>query len=249
MIRGILLIKALLLSILFSLAACSLFKADPAPDAGFSDNPGAMEDAHSESPFHRGWASSYWLENNKKYRNIIIAPVNTEHLLKASWWENQNSKTKESLEIDRQNIATFFRENLIRAYKEDPQSRFVVTDTPGLNTLVLEIAIVELVPAKKYFNLVSSIGGLFVPGASYVSSLGKGSIAIEGRVRDSQTGIVHVKFADRESDKSAPINLAAFDWYRGSKQHIQDWAEQLVMLGSSEHKLVAASSPFTLTPW
>ena len=116
--------------------------------------------------------------------------------------------------------------------------------------MIIELAITELVPAKAWFNTAATAAGFVIPGAGLLSFAGKGSVAIEGRVRDGKTGEVLATFADREKDKSAPINLASMSWYQSGKQNVDDWADQIAeLLHTPRSHDVTDSSPFTLLPW
>jgi hypothetical protein len=89
-----------------------------------------------------------------------------------------------------------------------------------------------------------------IAGTIATKALGKGAVAIEGRLVDSQTREVIAMFADREETKTAPINLAATTWYRGIEVIVQDWADQTVeIINTPRSHTVEDTSFFTLMPW
>ena len=60
-------------------------KADvvtPAPDAGFIQDP-ERETKRADLPFQKVWVESG--VDFKHYRELIVAPVNTQHMLKMDW--------------------------------------------------------------------------------------------------------------------------------------------------------------------
>ena len=232
------------------LCSCALFKGDPAKDAGFIAEPERMSKWPHRVPFHKIWVSDKWLSKKNYYRRAIVAEVNTEHITKHNWWKALSVVSKDQLEEDSREIANYLRDTIIKTAKKDPARRVFIVDKSGPGTFVLKLALVELVPANSFLNFTSSVTGIFIPGAGLASSAGKGSIAIEGKLVDSRTGELLVTFKDREIDKSAPVNLASYTWYEGSKRNIEDWAEQMVeIMNTPLSYQVADSSPFTLSPW
>jgi hypothetical protein len=89
--------------------------------------------------------------------------------------------------------------------------------------LVLELALVELVPSKAFWNVGAGAAGFIVPGASLLSLAGAGSIAIEVRARDgANQQVIEMlekieaeggdaqKFVDRAKDKKDNSRLMGF---------------------------------------
>ncbi len=230
--------------------ASEKMKADPAPDSGFLTAPEKMAENRDRYPFNRVWISPTLKQNRDSYRKIVISPVNVAHLQQMSWWQQQSAVSQESLRKDAKEIASYIRKTFSDAVLKDPNRRFMLTNVPGENTLIFETALVELVPAKAFFNAAATVGGFFVPGAGYATMAGKGSVAIEMRVRDGKTGAVLAQMADRELGKSALVDVAGMTWYDSSKNIIVDWANQFIALANTDpNTKVADSSPFELVTW
>jgi hypothetical protein len=211
-------------------------KAAPAPPAGFIQNHEIMVE-DEKSPFHRAWydRDADW----DGYTQILVAPVNTDYLPKADWWEGV------TLAVDRQKdsqqIANYMQTKVAEAFKSDPNGRFRLVDSTGPRTLVLEMALVQLVPTKVWLNAAGMI---------FAVTIDHGTVAMEARVRDGATGNVIATFADREHGKSSLVSVANLMWYSHAKHVIDDWAAQMVQVtktGGTEH--VEDSSVFTLQPW
>ena len=119
--------------------------------------------------------------------------------------------------------------------------------------VVLELAIVELVPSHAVISAVGLIAPFAQAPALAVASkiAGKGtSVAIEGRLRDSVTGEVLMMFADREEPPFRIISLKAITWYGDAEDSIETWSKQLVELANTpKTKKVEDASNFTLLPW
>jgi hypothetical protein len=77
----------------------------------------------------------------------------------------------------------------------------------------------------------------------------QGAVAIEGVLRDADTGELLFAFADRESGKLAPVNLNDFTRYSHARDIINDWARQLnrIIAGRGAVRVVD-TSPVTLLP-
>ena len=215
------------------LAGC---KAAPAPPAGFIQNHEIMT-KDQKSPFHRVWYDTNVDLND--YERILIAPVNTNYLTQADWW--QSITFAANRRKDSQRIADYTWTKVCGAFDSDPDKRFEAAYTRGPRTLVLEIALVQLVPTKIWLN---AIGTVFAMSVDY------GSVAMEARVRDGATGKVIATFADREQGKSSLISIANLTWYSHARHIIDDWAKQMVeVIKTGGLENVADSPAFTLRPW
>jgi hypothetical protein len=126
-----------------------------------------------------------------------------------------------------------------------PNGHFRVTHTPGPSTLVIDLSIKELVPAKKYWNATATAAGFVIPGAGLLGAAGKGSIVIDGQVYDGATGNILAGFTTRESDDTALINTSQFSWYRGSEKSIDDVAQKTAaFLNAPAGTVIKKSSNF-----
>ena len=225
-------------------------KAGGAKPSGYLDEAEPMTENRERYPFNRVWISPDWPEKRAGYHKVILAPVNLDYLETMAWWQTQNSRTKESLKEDQARIAAYMSERFEEAIRNDPRHEVEVVSQPGPDTVVLELALVELIPSKIFFNAAATAGGFFVPGTGALGALGKGSVAIEGRLKDSTTGTVFVQMADREENKHALVDVAGLTWYDGAKDAIDDWARQFVELADTPLTAkVNDSSPFTLITW
>ena len=167
-----------------------------------------------------------------------------------SWWDNFNAEPKSELMEDRHTIANYLRESFTTALQNDPVVHHEVVNSPKHRTMILEMALVELVPTKAFMRSVMDVFGLLIPGAQVLGLTGSGSVAIEGRIRDADTGEVIFKFADRQQDKTAIISAQDFTWHGHAKEIIDDWAKEFVELyDTPSSHMVAMSSHFTLKPW
>jgi hypothetical protein len=211
-----------------------------------------MHKMDERAPFDRAWIGDPIEFQRKKetYKKLFIKPVNTDHLLQQTWWDDLNLQDSDRLKEDIVTLAIYMHDRFVNAIKTDPRHALEIVDAPGPETFVLELALVQIKPTKPAVNIIGDTLGVFVPGGGLVKTVGSGSIAIEAVLRDGLTNEELVLFADREADKMAPISLNDYTWYGHAKEIIDDWADQYVELASTplSHK-VEAGLPFTLAPW
>lgn len=229
-----------------------IMKADPAPDSGFLEEPERMAEHRERAPFNRVWVDPAFSAAN--YRSILVAPVNTEHVLATSTWAKMSVR-EFTIEKDLANIAADFRQMVIDGFRESGENRFAIVESPAEDTMILELAITELVPGKAFLGAVGLAAWaappvVGVPAGAAASFAQAGWMAIEGRVRDAKTGQVMAMFADREQSKTRILDLQAVTWYGHARESMDDWAEQLVLLANTPREVpVEDSSWFRLRPW
>jgi hypothetical protein len=223
------------LAVVLLLGAC---QTAPAPDSGFLEDSEKMV-KEERLPFDRVW---YDREVEfQSYTEIMVLPVNTEHLMAMSWWKET------SFPGDRRagarELGFRLQTRVYDAFEADPDKRFTplafAAKEPDEHTLLLEMALVELVPTRP---VLSVLGG--------PTTLGKGSLAIEGRFVDARTGEVIAMFADRELARQSLINIKDVTWYAHAKVIIDQWADQLVAVTNAGPEGVVKRAPrFELKPW
>jgi len=238
--------------VLLSATALLACKAKPLKqDTGFLDAAGG--DVASEQrdlyPFHQAWFAPGW--NAPKYRSIVIAPVNVEYLKQEGAWAKANLKGNR-LEEDTAKLAVMAQGAFQTAFRDDEHGRFEVVDSPRDDSLVMELALVEVVPNKAVLGALGFAATAASMGAAGIAAkeVGKGSVAIEGRVKQADTGEVVAKFADRETGKFGPINLRRATWYGEQHKIIREWADQWRKIANAKPgEKVKDTKTFTLRPW
>jgi hypothetical protein len=229
-----------------------IMKADAAPDSGFLEDADKMEENRARAPFNRMWVDPAF--SSADYNSILVAPVNTENVLEASTWAKTNIR-QFKVEEDLAEIATEFRDRVIHAFEKSKHNRFAIVDVPNDDTMILELAITELVPGKAFLGTIGLAAwaappAVGVPAGVLASFAQAGWIAIEGRVRDPKTGKVMAMFADREQSKTRVLDVQALTWYGHAHESIRDWAHQMVLIANTPRDVtVEDSSFFRLRPW
>jgi hypothetical protein len=239
-------------ALLVLLAGC---KAEEAPPSGFIEDAQLMS-YNPSTPFNR----SYWNKeyNPRDYDELMVAPVNTQYVMAQNIWEKANlvNVSPEQLKKDIDALAVYTRQSFIRAATNDPKKRFKVVETAGPKTLVLELALVQVVPSKAALNALGYV--TWVPavvtagGAAATDSqdAGKGVVAIEGRIRDGATGKIIGLFSDRERPKTAIIDIKSLNWWAPLKAIVDEWSQQLIALANRPPGAVVKENPsFELMVW
>lgn len=243
----------LFLPFMFFISGCHLLKASPAPDEGFLPFNDKLNEMRERSPFNAGWIpdAKKLDELKKTYKNILVLPVVTD-LLEEKIKKSGNSESwkKEHIE-DAREIAKYFEQKMLLDFKKDNiYTTSSATSDPQPNSFVWEIAITELDPTSPAISAAATAAGFFVPGGGLIRVAGTGSIAIEGIIRDSNTGDVLATFKDRESDKSSPFSVNDFRLYAHAREAIDDWCEQFFLLATTTKDVkVEDSLPVTLNPF
>jgi hypothetical protein len=225
----------------------SQLKAPPSEGAGFV--PMRQMAKRPDLPFDKVWVKQgvHW----KRYHTIYIAPVNTNYLIRASWW--QQSIRADQMQQDVQNMAAFMRTQFIQAFRNDPQHRFRVVMTPERGSLTLELALTELVPSKVLLNAIKIAGPYGSGLAAAVLERGteaQSAVAFESRIKDSNSGETLAMVADKEYAVARPIDLKGFSWYGNAQDLVKTWSRQFVQIANRRPgEVVKPASTFSLKPW
>lgn len=222
-------------------------KAQPAPGSGYV--PMEQLAKNPDLPFNKAWVKE-GVDYNR-YRTIYIAPVNTDYLKKADWW--QETIRADQMQQDIQKIATFMEAEFILAFQEDPRQRLRVVTYPEKGSLTLALALTELVPNHVMLNAIK-IAGPYGSGLAAAAlerrTEAQSTVAFEARVKDTDTGQTVAMFADREFATVRPIDLKGFTWYGNAEDIIQQWAKQFVEVANRRPgEIIKPASTFSLSPW
>jgi hypothetical protein len=231
-----------------------------APDSGFLSHPKLMR-VDKEVPFNRIYVNPKF--KDARFTEVYVAPVNTKHLMAQNSWEKATLANVNKADV-RKNVdllADYMRNAFANAFRNDPKKRFKVVEKPGADTLILEMAIVQLVPSKAELQALSLVPVGFVgligsggmAGASAVTGSedqGKGVIAMEGRTRDGSSGEVVCMFADREHPPASVVDVKALFSWEPAKPICDAWAKQFVEFQTSPSGTKIKEMPnFRLLVW
>lgn len=248
--RGIL---AVLIVLLAGCAAVRAFKADPAPDYGFLPNSKWLKPMPDQSPFNASWITkrrkTYGHFKAKNFK-LYIPPIDLKHV---------NAAINEKIDIERlrkarleeaEVAARYFHEHIKLSVEARTNQQLQIVDMPGPDTFELHLALVELRPTNPGINALGTAAGFFVPGGGLIKIIGKGEVAIEGYLKDSESGVLLEQFKDREIDRAAPFSVKDFQEYAHVRASMDDWSEQLAeILTSPVGTPIEDSLPFSINPF
>jgi hypothetical protein len=193
------------------------------------------------APEYRGKTAS------QQFSKVYFAPVAIGNLSRQGWWTSQSAVTQSKLESDARKLAAHFRRSLANAARNDAGRRLTVVNQPGPDTMIIETAITELIPAKAYWNAAATTAGFVIPGAGLLSAAGSGTISIEGRVRDGGNGKLVASFRDRMKDKMAVVNVDSYTWFGGSEANLDETALNIArVINAKPGVIVSQPSAITL---
>jgi hypothetical protein len=227
------------------LAGC---KASPAPSVGFA-NPAEMK--HDPTiPFDRFWRKPDvdWMS----YDKIYVAEVNTDYMLRMTDW--QKGERKADIEKDVHTLAVYTRAAIIKAFRDDPRHRFQVIDSPtkDMHVLVLEVALIQVVPSKVLLNALGYAPFFVGTGITVVRVIANdnSTAAFESRTRDAATGQIVMLAADREAQEFAIVDLRGLTWYSDAEEIVDNWSKEFVLIANTKPgEKVEGTSTFRLLPW
>lgn len=205
-------------------AKADLFRASPAPVSEFIEEPALLTtEYHRRVPFHTYWrnpSSSAW-NRVEGFDKMTVAPVKISYLRDRSDAFARNGRTEEEAIRLAAYTQTQFENRLARS------GAYTVVRGEGPNTLVLELALIEMNPTNIVGNVARTGASVVVPGSGVAGGMfTKGRIAIEGKLRNAETGELLVQFTDSARDKLTPFSFRDFTAYGHARAAIGDWAKQ-----------------------
>jgi hypothetical protein len=220
----------------------------PAPDAGFIANP-ERQTKVSYLPFQKVWIDPGFNKDN--YSEIVIAPVNTQYMLKMDWLHDMSSAVWfGDVQKDIAELAVYFHDQIAKEFRLDPNHRFEVIDIPSQHkkkALRLEIALIEIDPSMPVLH---AAGWAVVGGSTAAGVVNQRRAAFEARLRDMQTNKIVATFADRNMQDVGPIDMTRMTWYGPAKGIMDNWAKEFVKVANRKPgEAVTSNTAFTLKPF
>ena len=212
-------------------------RAKALPDAGFLDQPQLLQ-PNKQIPFNAAWIKDD--ADLLSYKKVYVAPVDTTHLLKLDWWQRASLQPGDQQKWA-DDLANYFRDKMKAQFTDDDPNKYQVVDNPDDETLMIELAIVEVVPTKVWLNTI----GYVVAGA-----LDQGETGFEGRLRDGKTKRVIAEFKDHEYGQFDVVSVRDLEWAGHSRHTLQRWSDKLEEICYRQpDQIVSGISPVTLLPW
>ena len=253
-----------LITLLLSLSGCAIFKARAIASTDFLPHGEQLVEMTERAPFNGIFVSDplRFDQAIATRRKLAVLPVNSKFAEARINESDLPASVKRQRVEELHEMARYLRERLKNSLSEyvpmdgqavpgqaSGEAWFTIEDTPSADALVIELALVEVVPTNPGINVVATVGGFLVPGGGLVRLLGTGSVAIEGLVRDGSTSEVIFEFKDREADKTTPFSVKDFQQYAHARETIDEWSMQLTeIVATPSTHMVDDSSPLSINP-
>src|SRR5262249_23508158 len=146
------------------------------------------------------------------------------------------------------------QEAIKKAFREDPNHRFNVVEMPptGSDALILEMALVEVVPSKVILNALGYAPFGIGLAIKAVRGIAKdvSTVAFEAGLRHASAREVVGTVADREAEQKAAVTVRGLTWYSHAHTIIDSWSDQFVKTANRQPgQTVEDTKTFTLKPW
>ena len=212
-------------------------RATSAPDAGFISDPQDLA-PNSMMPFDDVWFKQG--VDLASFNSVYIAPIDTSHLLKLDWWDTWNLAPGDEQQQAKR-LAEYFSQKLAEAFGAYENKKLPVVSAPLKDSLIVELAIVEVIPTKIWLNAIGYVG---------LGPLSYGTTAFEGRLRDGASQAVIAEFKDRELGQVDVVSVADFAWFRHAQHTIEVWSDDIVKICfRAPNESISPMSTVTLRPW
>ena len=119
-------------------------RAKALPDSGFLDQTQLLQ-SNKDIPFNAAWIKED--ADLLSYKKVYVAPVDTTHLLKLDWWQKAALAPGDQQKWADE-LANYFRDKMKAQFTDGDANKYQVVDAPDDETLIIELAIVEVVPTK-----------------------------------------------------------------------------------------------------
>jgi len=189
------------------------------------------------------------IDTARKAQKIFIADVNTDNAVKKVDASKGFERFKTYRREEIAEMGRYMKERFRASIIEEAKRPIEVVEAPAPDALIVQLAIVEVIPTNAIAGILGTVGGVFLPGAGVATFLAQGTIAMEGKVLDGATNGVLFEWKDRASDKNTLFSIKDYQQYAHIRSVIDTWARQFAQLHSRDFEgEVKSDIPFTLNP-
>ncbi len=229
-------------------AGCSLKERVEPISPTFLDG-ASLESTIAEIPFQHAWAAPR--DEPLSYRSVYVKPVRVDLLPADEWKRSRGFATLSQTEFEKDAtvIARYFRIRLLSELEKVPGKRFIVVDTPDETTLIVEIALTELVLSEPMLRMLALAAP--VPGVDVaLSTFSDPHVAFAARFLASDGTTLLATVADRRFPPLRVIDLNKLRARSSAREIISLWARELAeSIQFEEFRKVERSSWFSWWIW
>jgi hypothetical protein len=231
-----------------TLAACAVQERTEPVVATFLDG-APRESTIADIPFLHAWIAPQ--ETPIPYSSIYVKPVRADLIPKDMWLRSRGLavSSEEEFKKDADIIARYFRIRLLSELKATSSKRFTVVDTPDDRSLVLEIAITELVLSEPIIRAAAL--AVPFPGVDLaLSTITDPHVSFAARFTSPDGKKLIATAADRRFPPIRLIDLNKLRARSSAREIIAHWARQLAQaIQLNEFKKVEGNTWFAILPW
>ncbi len=236
------------LILLCSCAACSLKERVEPISPVFLDG-AALESRIPEIPFQHAWAAPG--AGTATYRSVYIKPIRTDLLPTDEWKRSRGFATtsQEAFNQDALVLARYFRIRLLAELEKAHNKRLTVVAKPDDATLIVEIALTELVLSEPILRVLALAAPL--PGVDVaLSTISDPHVAFAARFFAPDGATLLGTVADRRFPPLRVIDLNKLRARSSAREILSMWARELAeSIQFEEFRKVERSSWFSWWIW
>ncbi len=243
-------VNRILTSIVVSVAllACAVKeRTEPVVETFLEGAP--RESTIADIPFLHAWIAPQ--QTPIPYTAIYVKPVRTDLIPKDMWLRSRGLavSSEEEFKRDADVIARYFRIRLLSELKATSSQRFTIVDTPDERSLILEIALTELVLSEPLIR-VAALAVPF-PGVDLaLSTITDPHVSFAARFTSPDGKKLIATAADRRFPPVRLIDLNKLRARSSAREIIAHWARQLAQaIQLNEFKKIEGNTWFSILPW
>lgn len=207
------------------------------------------ESSIPDIPFLHSWLAPQ--ETPIPYTHLYVKPVRTDLLPEDMWLRSRGLavSSREEFQKDADIIARYFRIRLLSELKSTSSQRFTVVEAPDDNSLILEIALTELVLSEPLVR-AAALAAPF-PGVDLaISAISDPHVSFAARFTSPDGMKLIATAADRRFPPIRLIDLNKLRARSSAREIISHWAKQLAQaIQLDEFNKIERNSWFSILPW
>jgi hypothetical protein len=230
------------------LLACAVKeRTEPVVETFLEGSP--RESSIPDIPFLHSWIAPQ--ETPIPYSSLYVKPVRTDLLPEDMWLRSRGLavSSKEEFQKDAAIIARYFRIRLLSELKSTSSQLFRVVESPDNNSLILEIALTELVLSEPLVRAAAL--AVPFPGVDLaVSTISDPHVSFAARFTSPDGTKLVATAADRRFPPIRLIDLNKLRARSSAREIIAHWARQLAQaIQLDDFNKVEGNSWFSILPW
>jgi len=212
-----------------------------------------LEDVPPESALAGGSFQHVWRNPDparRTFETVYVAPVRTDLLPPGMWRRSLSEWVHSEPSFARRvhELASLFREELVAALRAAPRGPLELTDDPTHTSVILEIALTEVVLARPTIHAAALAAPL--PGVELaLSTMSDPHLSFAARLA-APDGHLLATVADRRFPPIRVIDLNKLTLTSSGREIVREWALELApLLKLPDTRPGTRRLPISISPW